>query len=244
MSQKDATTNSIGMFGHSSAEFTNLGLENVSIDDANASLTGVLVAQSKYAYFRNIFVTGDVNAKNNTGGLVGMSVNSNFDNIYSFVNITTEMGGVVGGIVGNVYGSFIKNSSFRGSINNDAGLQTGGIAGKISDGSEVIDSDSQGTISGGYYVGGLVGTLNSGSLVRGSYFNGNVSGEDNIGGLVGSSYTGTWIEKSYSSGSVNGKDNVGGVVGINTWATVQDSYSTAEVTGITKVGGIVGWNNG
>ncbi|WP_187386090.1 hypothetical protein, partial [Aliarcobacter cryaerophilus] len=82
--------------------------------------TGTLVAESKDAYFRNIFVTGDVNGKNYTGGLVGNASNSStFDNIYSFVNITTEMGGIVGGIVGNVYGSFIKNSSFRGSINND-----------------------------------------------------------------------------------------------------------------------------
>ncbi|WP_148572239.1 hypothetical protein, partial [Aliarcobacter cryaerophilus] len=63
MSQRDATTNSIGMFGHSSAAFTNLGLEDVSIDDVSATVTGTLVAESKDAYFRNIFVTGDVNGK-------------------------------------------------------------------------------------------------------------------------------------------------------------------------------------
>ncbi|WP_222860990.1 hypothetical protein, partial [Aliarcobacter cryaerophilus] len=76
--------------------------------------------------------TGHVNGKNYTGGLVGNPSNrSTFDTIYSFVHITTEMGGLVGGIVGNVYGSFIKSSSFRVSINNDSGLQTAGIAGKI-----------------------------------------------------------------------------------------------------------------
>jgi hypothetical protein len=151
------------------------------------------------------------------------------------------MGGIgVGGILAYAEGSFIKNSSFRGSINNDGGLQTGGIAGNIYSGSEVIDSNSQGTISGGYYVGGLVGVLNSGSLVRGSYFNGNIKGKDIVGGIAGASSSGT-IKKSYSYGTIEGESYIGGIAGEVEHDTIENSYSNIKITSNGNyLGGIVG----
>ena len=114
--------------------------------------------------------------------------------------------------------------------------QVGGLAG--GNGGSVSNSYSMGIVSGDRHAGGLVGACNG--PVSDSHFTGSVSGESRIGGLVGG-IGGTTLTDSYSDGSVRGSDQVGGLVGYS-YGAVSRCYSGGSVTGDSYTGGLIGFN--
>jgi hypothetical protein len=114
--------------------------------------------------------------------------------------------------------------------------QVGGLVG--GNGGSVRNSYATGIVSGDRHAGGLVGACNG--PVSDSHFTGSVSGTSRIGGLVGG-IGGTTLSDSFSDGSVSGSDQVGGLVGYS-YGTVTRCYSGGSVTGDSYTGGLIGFN--
>jgi len=92
-------------------------------------------------------------------------------------------------------------------------------------------------VSGRNRVGGLMGWNYLSTLVD-SYSNGSVTGDEYVGGLLGWNYLSTVID-SYSSGSVTGSSAVGGLLGWNSESIVSNSFWDTETSGqATSAGGI------
>ncbi len=255
------------------------GLIGKSIDvNIDQSTTNVIVAS-----------TGE-----NVGGLVGRIENTQIQN--SIASGTVTGGSSVGGLVGKSSSSSIETSQGSGSVStleatvsnttvhycvsgtcNWINLPTftsqqniGGLIGESS-GSTIVNSSSEGMVSGSKNIGGLIGNSTLDTVTNTS-FAGEVTGEstrlnrsmgfdptsgnnflyytetppENIGGLIGTSTSA--ISNSYVSGNleVNGGTNVGGLVG-NSSGEIETSYifSQGEVYGTGNyVGGLVGYSSG
>jgi len=147
----------------------------------------------------------------------------------------------VGGLVGSNHEGTVVDSYSNGSV---SGLSTvGGLVGLNID--IVRNSHSSASVTG-TMVGGLVGVNWYNGTVRNSYSTGNVTGDESVygyGEYVGGLVAGNNgdITGSYSTGSVTGDRSIGGLVAVNTH-TINNSYSTGSVTGDNTVGGLVGWN--
>ena len=117
-----------------------------------------------------------------------------------------------------------------------------GLFGYLGIGSQIKNLGAEdASILGKYYVGGLVGS--NGGNITNCYSSGSVGGRGYVGGLVGLNYGA--ISNCYSTGSVTGGYSVGGLTGYNDWyGTIINSYSTGVVTGTTDyVGGLAGYSD-
>ncbi|MGE0784109.1 MAG: GLUG motif-containing protein [Sandaracinaceae bacterium] len=109
-----------------------------------------------------------------------------------------------------------------------------------SNGGEVIECASHGSIEAGNHVGGLVGA-NSGTIRR-SASTAAVRANNRVGGLVGSQFS--LIEECWASGMVDGTGmDAGGLVGTAFSGSIVDSYALGDVTQSQvagRAGGLVG----
>lgn len=137
----------------------------------------------------NCFSTSDVNGK----------------------DIATEVGGLSGR---NDTESNIRYSYSTGNVRGDSYL--GGLVGYSGGNINVCFSTSNVTGGGNAdYIGGIAG-IHSYGMILNSYSQGNVTGNDYVGGAVGLSYEND-INQCYSTGLVTGLTSVGGFLGGDYW---------------------------
>lgn len=146
-------------------------------------------------------------------GLFGLITGAKVYNL-GLVNVYITGNGSVGGLVGSSayyqdipQGGIVRNSYSKGTITGK-GKFVGGLIGYNYQ-TAIIDSYSEGKVSGNNFVGGLIGD-NQYSKIENSYSTADVKSDvlhnDRIfvGGLVGYNGGDGLILKSYSKGSVNG----------------------------------------
>lgn len=154
-----ADAGTIGLFVSSSGSISNLGLENVSLD--NNSFSGYIsgIAGFNTGIISNCYVTGSITAKNvvnltSVAGLVGFNTSGQIINCYSNVNITQTGGDVqyMGGIAG-FSGGTVKDCFTLGAVPSGAGVSYhGAVVGRY-DGTVINCYYTQGTAA----VGGAGG---------------------------------------------------------------------------------------
>lgn len=138
------------------------------------------------------------------GTLAGIvSYSSVIDNCHVSTDINTNieqryLGGIAGSLTKS---SVMKNSSFTGNISTAAGSAVGGLAGNNHQ-AEILNSYSEGEITGKTDAGGIVGSITSGGSVKDSYSRMNILASVRIGGIAGN-VSGT-VENTYASGDVKG----------------------------------------
>lgn len=161
------------------------------------------------------------------------------------VNIEATNGESVGSIVGYNNGGTIQNCYISGIISGTY-RYIGGITGRNR--GEVINCQTDVTVTGGDYIGGIAGTSHNGVIVS-CICNGNISGLNSIGGISGhffSSYNSDsgLISKCLNNANVTGNEKVGGLTGYISRSTIELSISTGNVSGIKSVGGAIGHQSG
>lgn len=117
----------------------------------------------------------------------------------------------------------------------------GGLAGRSTDTTSIVNCFSAGSISGKNFTGGLVGiNFNNSKCVR-CYTKGSVSGTSNVGGLIGYTTKSHAVE-CFSTTNVTGTTNYhGGLIGFAySLCTIHNSYTIGNVTGGSNVGGLIG----
>lgn len=186
------------------------------------------------------------------GGLVGTQGAADITDASALGAVISHNVRHTGGLVGSTGGSLTRVSARGAVTHTGAGLQTGGLAGRLDNG--VVDqARATGAVSSsGNEVGGLVGTAagaGNGAKITASYATGAVSGLNVLGGLVGNGAVP--LRRVFASGDVtstSGGQLVGGLVGqqssgASTEAIVE-AYATGRVSGGSRVGGLVGQLSG
>ncbi len=107
-------------------------------------------------------------------------------------------------------------------------------------GGTIINSNSQGDISGEESVGGLVG-FNEGLIINCST-NARVLDEKQANGFSGTNSHSEISQTSDNLGKVSGIEWVGGLVGFNSAGLIKHSSTSIFVKGERQVGGLVGGN--
>ncbi|MDR0768012.1 MAG: InlB B-repeat-containing protein [Methanosarcinales archaeon] len=203
----------------------------------------------------NSMFSGDVEATNAAGGLIGYGIAIDINNCGSAGNITSA-GDYAGGLVGYFEGQFDSRLRVYGKINNSssdsvvtAGTYAGGLAGFLNN-STILYSNSTGEVettgtTGNEMTGGLIGfmtgdydlTNNVYTLkvyVQNSYTESNVTAAGGyaggfVGGFTGPDQTYVLIENSYSAGtvSVTGAAGPGSFGGNISNGQIKTSYSSS-----------------
>lgn len=224
----------LGLFGKTDpgSVIKNLHIQtcNIIAGPSSARIGGLI--GDNYSTVTNCQVTGSINGSIYTGGLAGVSHDSEILFCNTDVNIVTTGGGsTIGGLIAYNVQCTITNCYAIGDIN--VGNNSGSI-------------------------GGLVGRNEGGDLSC-CYASGNVTSGDNsvwykyaVGGLVGLSEWWGDITKCYASGDVTGGEGVmhyGGLCGANVGATISNSFATGDINAgadSNSLGGLVGghYNNG
>ncbi|MDR1461391.1 MAG: hypothetical protein LBI78_07090 [Campylobacteraceae bacterium] len=155
------------------------------------------------------------------------------------------------GLFGGIANGMVKN---LGIETNDDGIQgynyVGIIAGIITN-STIINSYTDGSVSGRNNVGGIVGFVYNDAKIVSSYSSANVYGAfDGVGGIAGTiqgapmgiSEGSASITDSYTTGDITGAASwVGGIVGnAQRWAVINNCYAKGNISGVSSVGGIAG----
>ena len=122
--------------------------------------------------------------------------NTHIDNVHADGAIAGERS--IGGLVSQVNNSTIYNSSYTGRITNTyktvASYQIGGLVGKLSGSSALIDKSiasidmATNATQGDQSIGGIVGAVEDSALISNSYAEGNLNNVQrfaNVGGVVG-----------------------------------------------------------
>ena len=147
-----------------------------------------------------------------------------------------------GGITGSAYSVRIEECRNTGSV--ATGFSSaGGIAGENSGGSEIVNCQNSGEISGNQEVGGIVGLLGgamNGGSVLGCTNTGSVRGIPDgnrdsqfIGGIFGGSNSaaaGTLVSECTNTGEVSGHSTLGGIGG--------QAYDNISITGCVNEGNV------
>ena len=169
---------------------------------------------------------------------------SNTGVINSTINSTATSYSQIGLLAGNVFNGNVTNCFSEGKVTAN-GRRIGGLVGLFSDGSNMYDSYSRSTVSGGERVGVLVGHLHCSNIYN-SFAEGIASGvtdSKSSVALIAGNYQGSnTIENCYAVGTVNGSYSIGGIVGSiigNTdILTLRNCYSDVEISG---TGGDLGY---
>jgi len=198
--------------------------------DIDASQTATWYPNGSGAYYgwSSIGISGD--------GFTGDYNGSGFNISGLYINRpTTDYQGLFGYCDGAAISDlFLEDSYVKGQT------FTGGLAGSLSNGSEIINCGYDGVVHGTWQnTGGLVGYLNGGNLLY-SHTGGTVIGSSWTGGLVGMSLNGATISNCYSRAEVSGNGRVGGLIGNSVNDVVSNCYSTGLVSGFSYVGGLIG----
>ena len=152
---------------------SNARVQNISLKDVNISAKEDAATVAK-------------EAKNRTA----------ISNVHADGAIAGEHG--IGGLVSQVNNSTISNSSYTGRITNTyktvASYQIGGLVGKLSGPSGLIDKSiasidlASNATQGDQSIGGIVGAVEDSALISNSYAEGNLNNVQrfaNVGGVVG-----------------------------------------------------------
>jgi len=189
----DAYDNSIsvGLFRVTeNAELKNINFDNVDVN--GGPYTGTLVGISENTDIDNIQVKGNIDGDRNVGGLIGRNIDGSIYNVNTDININSN-GDSIGGVIG--YNTGI-----------------------------VQYSSSDGTIEGNEQVGGLIGYNNDGDA-HNVYSTVDTTGEAFVGGLIGRNSDSS-VSQAYSTGVVDGGEEwrVGALIGSNSDSEVVDVY--------------------
>ncbi|ALC91646.1 hypothetical protein AM500_19040 [Bacillus sp. FJAT-18017] len=165
------------------------------------------------------FNSGTIQAKTNTGGIVGEAYRTQFSNVYNTADLKGSASRNTGGIVGDIW----SNSSIENAYN------TGNI-----------EYQTRG--------GGIAGEASSTTAIKHVYNEGNLSSKASSsdgGGIVGYGTTVT-IANSYNKGAINtsGQNgDGGGIAGSLGSSSVSESYNTGDITADSYAGGIAESSN-
>jgi hypothetical protein len=140
-------------------------------------------------------------------------------------------------------GGEIKNLGINNINVTATGVNIGGLAGYISNGS-IHNCFWSGNISGSSNVGGITGYTYT-STITNCYAAGVITcGNGYAGGLAGRAYRGT-LSGCYADTTVTCHQYAGGLIGLVNVSTVTDCYTRGSVSGDNCIGGLVGdiYNN-
>ena len=241
------STQHVGLFdGLTDATVENLKLENYYLEGLTSVGGLTATTRGNSNQIKNITISGEVKARNHSGGLIGqVQGNTKLDQISGTIIVNgnkksdSEPISCVGGLVGQMTNGLavsFSNISLEGSVS-AKGDYVGGIIGYMKNG-VIRDNYVKGEVSGGAYIGGLVGYA-SGSTVTETSVSGDVSGSSGVGGLVGEVSNST-ISQSFATGDILGTDYVGGLVGFAYESSIERSSTSNNVEGEYWVGGLVG----
>lgn len=208
---------------------------NVNISNAGTTATGLFNSITRGATFKNITLTGSINASGATsvGSFAGTTVASSSVGEISFSNCVNKAAvtgsSKVGGFVG-ACAEWNLMSTFDNCVN-------------------------EGTVTGGWITAGMVGIVGANSVVitNSANIGSVVSNSNSVGGFVGYYYgetNGTKIvSNSYNSGDVTGDNVVGGVIGYlyesGYTCQIENVFNSGKITATNagewpSVGGIIG----
>ena len=202
-----------------------------------------------------------MNTSDNVGSLVGWMNGGSISGYFRNECTVKGNGSFVGGIVGQNHSNIVNGRFFNyGEVVGEF-TSTGGIFGFT--GSQLIDSENHGDVTGVNAVGGIAGrnqgTINGcknygkvTSTANGTSAGGEVN---NIGAAVGgiSGYSNSNVTNCHNYGTIiaSNASAVGGILGVagfysnSSWTgyTLRDCTNNASITGVNYVGGIAGYAN-
>jgi len=189
-------------------------LHNLTIRRPGDRFVG-LFSFSELAYLHDFKLTADIVSGSNSGGIVGMSRQTTFENLNLDVVISADKNGedcnvnicgsdVIGGMVGigfdNIFKQLVVKALVTGAnVPNVAGV-LGGLAGDITGGS-INEIAIQGIVTGSEDIGGLAGYVN-GTTINSVVAITELNGSSSVGGLIGRAADLT-LSNILVSGSVN-----------------------------------------
>jgi hypothetical protein len=214
-------------------------IDNIYINRQTDSLIG-LFGKTNNAYIDSLGITNiNIKGSKHVGGLVGNFSGGQITNCYTtgtcISNNSDDWRAIIGGLAGYSNG---KISSCYSNVDVSSGYGiVGGLVGSNAD--TLIQSHSQGNVTGNSFTGGLVGYNTA--IISFCFSDVYVrSSSDYVGGLVGVNED--VISCSYSSGTVIGNNYSGGLAGINE-GRVSFCYSDVIVSSnYEAIGGLVGLN--
>ena len=167
-------------YGH----ISNVVLQNVDIDSTTQE-TGALIGKNVGGYVDNCYASGDVNAKNWTGGMIGHNIKGAITSSTSNVNIsnaTNCTGGFIGHDTNGILEHCISTGNVKGtsSVGGLIGHETAGGTGFIFQ--SATTSNVSATSSGGAFIGAIDGGCKA--TVIGSQYSG-ASGKPPVGSGAG-----------------------------------------------------------
>ena len=167
-------------YGH----ISNVVLQNVDIDSTTQE-TGALIGKNVGGYVDNCYSSGDVNAKNWTGGMIGHNIKGAITSSTSNVNIsnaTNCTGGFIGHDTNGILEHCISTGNVKGtsSVGGLIGHETAGGTGFIFQ--SATTSNVSATSSGGAFIGAIDGGCKA--TVIGSQYSG-ASGKPPVGSGAG-----------------------------------------------------------
>ena len=241
--------------GESSAAYTDVQINNVTVDGAKIIKFGRDGRENDYGY--------------GCGGIVGQTFKKTVFTNCKVINTKVSpnqddnrRGNKEGGFVGESIGAeiIIKNDTPMVSVASTTFVYDKNLAKKDSDHGGLIGWTSgkttienvimEGTVCSGESGGGFIGYIvNAEANITNSIMRGEVSAQNNCGGFIGNSGDNTVfnISNCKNYGSVTGDKYVGGIVGRATGNTVTITNSTNEgvVTANNDfIGGIIGGIDG
>lgn len=190
----------------------------------------------------NVYLDSSNSSTPQVGGVIGVSNGTALDKLTFIGNVQGKQN--TGGLIGNLTLSSksLTNSNAEGNV---AGTDdVGGAIGVLNSGT-VTSVCAAVNVTGSINIGGLIGHVNNSNNLSKVCATGSVTYSSSpttaVGGLAGYVNSAT-ISEAYSTGSVNGISQVGGLLGYLGSGSVTDSYSTGSVTGFasTSIGGLIG----
>lgn len=216
---------SVSIYG---SRYTSVSDSSITAEENAGGIIGKGIGIYNTSYYwgsvdlmiESISVSSDIQAVNNSGGIIGYS-----DHVFVYASHfipecnssvdskVTASGNYAGGIIG--YAADFTNvscSSSSASVSSQSGA--GGIAGYLNN-STVYISYSAGNVavnSSGSNAGGLVGVLNS-SSIEDSYTISDVTGNVNSGGFIGLVESGSSNSEILRCYAANPKSGMNGFIG-------------------------------
>ena len=229
-----------GLFAENYGTIKNLGVVNSNIENLFDNDAGLICGFNE-GLIENCFVSGQVTAFGQTGGLCGF--NSWGGIIRDCQSHCTVYGVYAGGLCGVNEEADITGCRSMGIVYGE--YFAGGLCGDNYY-STITDSHSGCSVVGvsGDYTGGLCGYNENYSLIENCYSSGSVSGIMNVGGLCGGNEYDCEIRECFSVSSVQGEEAAGGLCGVNEDSSlIVDCYAQGNVDGVWGVGGFCCYND-
>ena len=236
--------------GESSAAYTDVQINNVTVDGAKIIKFGRDGRENDYGY--------------GCGGIVGQTFKKTVFTNCKVINTKVSpnqddnrRGNKEGGFVGESIGAeiIIKNDTPMVSVASTTFVYDKNLAKKDSDHGGLIGWTSgkttienvimEGTVCSGESGGGFIGYIvNAEANITNSIMRGEVSAQNNCGGFIGNSGENTVfnISNCKNYGSVTGDKYVGGIVGYAKGKTMMNNcVNTGNISGAQYTAGLCAW---